>query len=74
MVPHELIEKLLRIVVENAGARWGLLMLEGESSLVAVAKRAEEAAEFTVTVHEGRRSPLSSSPRPSCATWSEPEA
>jgi predicted ATPase/signal transduction histidine kinase/tRNA A-37 threonylcarbamoyl transferase component Bud32 len=54
MVLKDLMEKLLRIVVENAGARWGLLMLEGERSLVAVAKRSEEAEEFTITLHESR--------------------
>jgi histidine kinase len=52
MVLKDLVEKLLRIVVENAGARWGLLMLEGERSLVAVAQRSEEAEAFTITLHE----------------------
>ncbi|MFY0577409.1 GAF domain-containing protein [Cystobacter fuscus] len=52
MVLKDLMEKLLRIVVENAGARWGLLMLEGERSLVAVAKRSEAAEELSITLHE----------------------
>jgi signal transduction histidine kinase len=54
MVLKDLMEKLLRIVVENAGARWGLLMLEGERSLVAVARRSQEAEAFTITLHESR--------------------
>jgi predicted ATPase/signal transduction histidine kinase len=54
VVLKDLMEKLLRIVVENAGARWGLLMLEGERSLVAVAKRSEDAEAFSITLHESR--------------------
>jgi predicted ATPase/signal transduction histidine kinase/tRNA A-37 threonylcarbamoyl transferase component Bud32 len=54
VVLKDLLEKLLRIVVENAGARWGLLMLDGERSMVAVAKRASETGEFTITLHESR--------------------
>jgi predicted ATPase/signal transduction histidine kinase/tRNA A-37 threonylcarbamoyl transferase component Bud32 len=54
MVLKDLMEKLLRLVVENAGARWGLLMLEGERSLVAVAKRSDTSEEFSIALYESR--------------------
>lgn len=59
MVLKDLMEKLLRIVMENAGARGGLLMLEGERSLAAVARCSEDAREFTITLREdGAQAPV----------------
>lgn len=48
VVLPELLKKLVRIVVENAGARSGLLVLEGERPLIAVAQGNADA----VTLHE----------------------
>ncbi|MFE8598237.1 trifunctional serine/threonine-protein kinase/ATP-binding protein/sensor histidine kinase [Archangium violaceum] len=48
-----LLEKLVRIVVENAGARWGLLLLEGERPLVAVAHGSSRDGVGAVSLHEG---------------------
>ncbi|EPX58651.1 serine/threonine protein kinase [Cystobacter fuscus DSM 2262] len=52
VVLTELLEKLVRIVVENAGARWGLLMLQGERPLVALARSSPGAEVGTVSLHE----------------------
>jgi signal transduction histidine kinase len=52
VVLAELVEKLVRLVVENAGAPWGLLMLEGERPLIAVARSSPRNEGVIVTLHE----------------------
>jgi predicted ATPase/signal transduction histidine kinase/tRNA A-37 threonylcarbamoyl transferase component Bud32 len=52
VVLPELLKKLVRLVVENAGARTGLLVLEGERPLIAVAQSAPRDTAGTVTLHE----------------------
>ncbi|MFL5348090.1 MAG: AAA family ATPase [Hyalangium sp.] len=52
VVLAELLKKLVRLVVENAGARWGLLMLEGERPLIAVAQSSPKNEVETVSLHE----------------------
>ncbi|WNG43954.1 AAA family ATPase [Archangium minus] len=52
VVLTQLLEKLVRIVVENAGARWGLLVLQGERPLVAVAESSPGAKVGKVSLHE----------------------
>ncbi|MFY0564486.1 trifunctional serine/threonine-protein kinase/ATP-binding protein/sensor histidine kinase [Archangium lansingense] len=52
VVLTELLEKLVRIVVENAGARSGLLVFEGERPLIAVARSTSWDGEGTVTLHD----------------------
>ncbi|EPX64688.1 Serine/threonine protein kinase PrkC, regulator of stationary phase [Cystobacter fuscus DSM 2262] len=47
-----LLEKLMQIVIENAGARWGVLILEDERPLVAVAKQPSKDGPGGVTLHE----------------------
>jgi signal transduction histidine kinase len=51
MVLTELLQSLVGIAVENAGARRGLLVLEGERPLVALAETSLKDAR-TVTLHE----------------------
>ncbi|ATB36882.1 hypothetical protein CYFUS_002297 [Cystobacter fuscus] len=52
VVLTELLKKLVRIVVENAGARSGLLVLEGGRPLVAMAQISLQDEANTVTLHE----------------------
>jgi predicted ATPase/signal transduction histidine kinase len=59
MVLTELLKKLMRILVENAGARWGVLILEGDRPLLAVAKHSSRDEAGLVTLHEsGEASPV----------------
>jgi predicted ATPase/signal transduction histidine kinase len=52
VVLPELLKKLVRLVVENAGARSGLLVLEGERPLIAVARGSPQGEASAVTLHE----------------------
>ena len=52
VVLPELLKRLVRLVVENAGARSGLLVLEGERPLIAVAQSTPQGHANTVTLHE----------------------
>ncbi|WNG18191.1 AAA family ATPase [Cystobacter fuscus] len=52
VVLPELLKKLVRLVVENAGARSGLLVLEGERPLIAVARGSPQGDASAVTLHE----------------------
>jgi histidine kinase len=52
VVLTELLKKLTRIMVENAGAQRGVLLLEGEHPLFAVAKNPGLDEEGLVTLHE----------------------
>lgn len=62
IVFRQLIEKLMRIVIENAGAEKGVLLLEKEGVLIAQAESRSEKEEITVlqSIHVGavRKSPL----------------
>lgn len=52
VVLTELLKKLVRIAVENAGARSGLLVLEGERPLVAVVECSPRDGVGPITLHE----------------------
>ena len=52
VVLTELLKKLMRLAVENAGARWGMLVLEGERPLVAVAESSPGAEVGAVSLYE----------------------
>jgi histidine kinase len=52
VVLTQLLKKLVRTAVEQAGARWGLLMLEGERPLVAVAESSPKEEGGAVSLYE----------------------
>src|SRR5262249_20416849 len=52
VVRTELLKKLMLTVIENAGARWGMLLLEGDRPLVAIVKRSSKKDPGFVTLHE----------------------
>jgi histidine kinase len=52
VVLTELLKKLMLILVENAGARSGLLVLEGERPLVAAVQGLSQVGTQSVTLHE----------------------
>ncbi|HYO53325.1 trifunctional serine/threonine-protein kinase/ATP-binding protein/sensor histidine kinase [Archangium sp.] len=55
IVLHELLRKLMSIIVENAGARRGLLFLQGDRPLIVEAWY-QESGGTTVVVHEAKAS------------------
>ncbi|HRI66544.1 MAG TPA: ATP-binding protein [Polyangium sp.] len=52
VVLHKLLEKLIEIVIENAGARSGLLIMEGDTHLVAEAQRSAQGTMCEVKLYD----------------------